>query len=233
MNEKWKKEYDAIKVLRPHFTNHDKDKNGMPVIHRVTEDMININRATPLNIQNIHKCTDIESRITLAFRFDDRLSQHWNNPLAHILELRRAMAVCTPDFSVYPGMAKIEAEHNIYKSRWLGCLWQNYGCTVIPTVTWAGRGMDNLCFSGIERGGIVAISTMGCHHNVNAFLAGYNEMLKRLAPQLVIVFGNVIGGMAGRIVNYKYDKSFSKKWQSDQISLFNTPIVVQGTKEVA
>lgn len=232
-DERWRKEYDTIKVLRPDFADHGKDENGMPVIHRMAEDMIDIDNAMPLNIQNIGKCSDIERRIVLAFRFDNRLAQYWNDPLAHILELRRAMAVCTPDFSAYPNMNRIELEHNIYKNRWLGCLWQNYGCAIIPTITWAGRDADDLCFSGIERGGIVAISTMGCCRNVNAFLVGYNVMIRKLMPQLVIVFGNIIDGMAGRIVNYRYDESLGGKWQRGQIRLFNAPVIVHGTKDVA
>lgn len=56
----------------------------------------------------------------------------------------------------------------------------------------------------------MVISTLGCHNNTEVFLKGFNEMKKRLTPSLIIVYGDMIEGMTGRFVNYKYSDAFSR-----------------------
>ena len=67
--------------------------------------------------------------------------------------------------------------------------------------------------SGIEKGSIVIISTIGCQNNEKVFLMGFNELKRRINPPLIIVFGEMIEGMTGTFVNYKYSDSFNKKYE--------------------
>lgn len=99
-----------------------------------------------------------------------------------------------------------------YMSRWLGKTWQNYGCTVYPTIGWALPDTYDLALSGVEKGSIVVISTLGCQNNPEIFLQGFNEMKRRIAPSLIIVYGDMIDGMTGRFVNFKYSDAFSKEF---------------------
>ena len=107
-------------------------------------------------------------------------------------------------------------------SRWLGRTWQNYGYKVIPTVAWALPDTYDLCFEGIEYGSVVAISTLGCHSNIDAFLMGFKQMMARINPSLIIVYGDMIKGMFGTFIGFKYVDGFNRKYE--QISLFNEKV---------
>lgn len=130
----------------------------------------------------------------------------WNNPLKYVSKYQTAAFVTTPEFSVYPN----ELRHNVFKGRRIGKTRQNYGCKVIPVIPWATPDTYDLCFSGIEEGLLIIIFTTGCRKNNEMFLNGFNEVKKRIKPELIIVYGNMIKGMTGRFINYKYKDVFEK-----------------------
>lgn len=204
-------EYDKFKVIRPNPENHVIDCYSMPVIKRITEDELNIEKAIPLNLTNLNCKKNNSNKIVVPFNYDKVLLKYWANPLKYIPKLQTALAVGTPDFSIYKNMNENEIRHNIYMNRWLGCLWQEYGILVIPTLSWADKDTYDICFSGIEAGGVVMISTLGCLSHQKEFIEGYNEMIKRLDPSLIIVCGKIIAGMNGRFVNYDYKDWFNEK----------------------
>ena len=104
-----------------------------------------------------------------------------------------------------------DIRHNVYMNRWLGVTWQNYGVSIIPTIGWAGKHTYDVCLSGVEFGTPVVISTLGCQTHKKDFLDGFNEMKKRINPSIIIVFGDMIDGMTGRFLHFKYIDSFNKK----------------------
>ena len=95
-------------------------------------------------------------------------------------------------------------------ARWLGVTWQNYNCVVLPTVGWADPNTFDICFSGLEYGSVVVISTLGCKDNSEVFLRGFKELKARVNPPLIIVFGNMIKGMTGTFLNFGYTEAFSQ-----------------------
>ena len=160
--------------------------------------------------------------LLIMFNYDQELLRLWNHPLKKVGLFQSFAAVCSPDFSVYPSMDINEIRHNIFMSRWLGKTWQNYGCKVIPTVVWALPDTYDLCFEGIEQGSVVAISTLGCHSNIDEFISGFKQMMVRINPSLIIVYGKMIKGMFGTFINFKYVDGFKQK--GEQLSLFNDKI---------
>lgn len=203
--------YEKLNVIRPDLENHKLDSFQMPVIKRITEENLKLENVGAMNLRSLSCKNNNSDKIALSFNFDKELNRYWNNPLKYIPVLQTVKAVCTPDFSLYSSMNFNEIAHNVYKNRWIGCFWQEYGITVLPTISWASKDTFDISFSGYEGKGIVVISTLGCHNFQNEFLAGFNEMKKRLSPSLIIVFGNFISGMSGRFINYKYEDLFFKK----------------------
>lgn len=63
------------------------------------------------------------------------------------------------------------------------------------------------CFDGIEQGGTVAVGMIGCKSSRIGFMRGYNEMLDRLQPEKIIVFGTPFSEMSGNIVSVDYRSS--------------------------
>ena len=46
-------------------------------------------------------------------------------------------------------------------------------------------------------------------------------MKKIIEPKIIIVYGDMIKGMSGKFINFKYEEAFIKKNQNEQISLWN------------
>ncbi|MDD5866446.1 MAG: DUF4417 domain-containing protein [Lachnospiraceae bacterium] len=203
-------EYEKFRVLRPVIGNCVLDTNGFPVINKTEyreKDWCNIGVT---GLQNISPQKKNDNMILLMFNYDYRLMNLWNTPLKKIGLFQSFYAIATPDFSIYPGMNINDVRHNVYMSRWLGKTWQNYGCTVYPTIGWAMPDTYDVVFGGVEKGSIVVISTLGCQNNAEVFLDGFNEMKKRIEPSLIIVYGDMIDGMTGRFVHFKYNEAFAK-----------------------
>ena len=87
---------------------------------------------------------------------------------------------------------------------------------VIPTVSWGLENTFDFCFNGIEKGSTVAVSTYmvsehGSHKDQKEFfLKGYNEMLKRIEPELIICYNTPFPEMEGNVLYVDYDLS---SWQ--------------------
>lgn len=149
--------------------------------------------------------------ITLAAFSFSRKWRHIHPTLCLTVCTYLSAAVATPDFSIYPTMNINEIRHNIYMGRWLGRTWQNYGLSVIPTIGWALPDTYDMCFSAVESETPVIISTLGCTDYQEDFLRGFNEMKARINPPIILVFGNMIPGMTGTFLNFKYTESFAVK----------------------
>ncbi len=98
---------------------------------------------------------------------------------------------------------------NVYRSRFLGQWLQKEGLVVIPTVTWADVDTFEYCFQGIEKGSIVAVSTVGSRRNQSSlkiWVKGMDELIKRINPTAILIYGDPIQYEFGNI-NVKYYKN--------------------------
>lgn len=83
----------------------------------------------------------------------------------------------------------------------------------MPTVNWGGESTFDFCFDGIEKGSFVAVSTYMASANDNRsdqkewFMAGYNELLRRIEPEKVICYNTPFPEMQGDIVAVDYERS--------------------------
>lgn len=129
----------------------------------------------------------------LHFFIDDyRFADVWNHPDRHIDKLRRYVAVLSPDFSMYMDMPRAMQIYQHYRKQWLSAYWQMLGINVIPTIAWSDRESFEFCFDGVPRGGVVAVSSVGCMKRTeakSAFLEGYAEMMRRVEPCAVLYYG--------------------------------------------
>lgn len=211
---------EKITLLRPVNVIRKKDKYNIPIMNKVTESMLDIDNLKAMNIQNLRLNHNNSQHIVFMFREDKYLKRYWEDPLKYIPRLQSAACVTTPDFSVDPKMDDEEYRHEIYKARWLGCFWQDAGICCLPTAMWTTEEKYDLCFSSIPYGSIVVVSTLGAGSNATEFLNGYNELMRRIQPPLVIVYGDMIAGMYGKFINFKYKDCFEKNtMQCEQLKL--------------
>lgn len=153
----------------------------------------------------------------IHFYLDDyQFERIWNNPHKYMEQLTEFDCVLTPDFSLYMNMPMAMKIWNVYRSRLLGQIMQDYGITVIPTLQWAEKETFEFCFDGIEPGGTVSVSTIGVKQDEDAqkiWFDGMTEAIKRLKPETVLIYGGDIGFDFGKIKTVFIENEVQKRWQ--------------------
>ncbi|MGM9645435.1 MAG: DUF4417 domain-containing protein [Eubacteriales bacterium] len=178
-------------------------KWGIPVVRKQKLDTSNI---------KLIACSDtrandrLENKINgVHFFVDDyRFNGIYNNPERTFEKFSQYAFLLSPDFSTYADMDLWRQLENVAKNRWVGAYWQSKGLVVIPTISWSDSRSFEFCFDGVEQGGTVAVGMIGCKNSRIGFMRGYNEMLERLQPRKIIVFGTPFSEMDGDIVSVDY-----------------------------
>lgn len=163
-------------------------------------------------------CEEPEKHGVHFFIDDYQFIRLWTNPDAYIPKLKQFQAVCTPDFSTYTDFPKAVQLYNHYRKHWLGAYWERSGVNVIPTISWSDEESFEWCFDGEPVGGTVAVSSVGTQQNPTAtrlFKLGYDEMLRRLKPEAIIMYGKIPDDCAGNIIPVR---AFTHKWREEQDS---------------
>lgn len=150
------------------------------------------------------------------FQYDHKIECVWTFPERYLEALKSYSIVTTPDFSMYLDMPKAMQIYNHYRSMWVGAYWQEQGMFVIPTVQWADEESYDWCFDGLCKGGIVAVSNVGClqdKESKQAFNSGYKAMLDIVNPSKILFYSNSYPeNLDGNIhfIKYNIDKSIGR-----------------------
>lgn len=166
---------------------------------------------------------DPENYVANFFYDDYKFIQAWRDPDKYLDILRRFKAVSSPNFSLYTNFPRALQLLSCYRRNWVGAYWQYMGIDVIPNVVWGDKSSYDFCFDGIPHNSTVIISMTSKSKNRdwngkdgNLFFDGYNEMLKRLEPSTILVYGKPLEGMEGNIISYPtfYDL---KRWKLNKM----------------
>lgn len=150
---------------------------------------------------------------TVHFFLDDyRFERIWNQPEKYIEILSRfANGIIAPDFSVYTDMPPAMQIYQHYKSRMFGYMCYQAGIPVVPNLVFAGSNTysksHGWVFDGIESGGTVCISTVGCRKNPDfrqALQRGLAAFLSQCSPKTIICYGDTPDIDFGSIDVYTY-----------------------------
>lgn len=147
-------------------------------------------------------CKDRAGKGIHFFLDDYQFLRLWNNFSKYEGMLKQFKYLLTPDFSMYADDPVALQIYNHYRKHWIGAYMQELGMQVIPTICWSTPDSYDWCFDGEPVGGAVAVSSVGCLKQPEAkenFLSGYDAMMKRLKPSLIIFHGLVPEGCTGNI----------------------------------
>lgn len=123
----------------------------------------------------------------------------------------KAYAIIAPDFSVYYDRSETEWRNSIEANRRMAKWWAREGLRVVPSLTWADERSFDICFSGIEKGSVVAISVQGVY-DFEIFWKGFYALLERLEPSGILCYGTRFRLIAPCPVKYFLTYS-EKKWR--------------------
>lgn len=162
--------------------------------------MPKISATTNVNILNLitfnyAKTCQMPEYYHLCFYIDDyQFERLWNEPQKYIDLLKSFKGLIGADFSMYRDFPVMLNIYNCWRSKVLMAYWQKLGIEVIPNVTWSDEASYKWCFDGLPQNSIVAVSTNGCLKDKVAkqlFIAGFNEMKRRLNPLKIVVVGSL------------------------------------------
>ncbi len=153
--------------------------------------------------------------IGVHFYIDDyQFERIWQNPQMYIEKLKEFECVFTPDFSLYTEMPIAMKIWNIYRSRLIGQMCQRMGLNVIPTVSWCEERTFDFCFDGLPKKSVLSISTIGVKNDKEAFKlwkVGVDEMIKRLNPSTILIYGGEVEYDYGNIRTVYYKNHVAER----------------------
>ncbi len=95
---------------------------------------------------------------------------------------------------------------NVYRSRAVGSFLDSIGIKAIPNVRWTDEISYEFAFAGIEKGSIVSVGTYGCSkkkEDIYLLVRGFAEMIKRIRPSCVVVYGPIVDALRRIIEEYE------------------------------
>lgn len=137
------------------------------------------------------------------FFIDDyQFERVFNQPEKYVEKLRQYVAVLAPDFSPYGDMPLATQLYNHYRKHWVAAYWQECGIKVIPTIR-ASTDERSLewYLDGEPENSVVCISSMYTHDENarNYYINEHNNMVQKLNPEKIFVYGKIIDGTVGNI----------------------------------
>lgn len=158
-------------------------------------------------------------RVGVHFFIDDyQFERLWNSPEKYIDKLVSYDCVLTPDFSLYTEMPLANKIWNVYRSRLIGQMLQDAGAVVIPTVSWAETDTFEFCFDGLPKNSALAISTIGVKQDPETFeiwKAGVDELMKRLKPSFLLIYGGKVDYDYGDTEVYYYANEVTERMKGE------------------
>lgn len=161
--------------------------------------------------------TSTDTDAGIHFYIDDyQFERLWAYPEKYLDVLMPYECILSPDFSLYMDMPRTMKIWNTYRSRFIGAYYQQHGIKVIPTLSWAEVETYDFCFSGIPEGSIVSVSTVGVKEDKDALAiwhAGMKEMIKRIKPGHILVYGGALDFDYGDIKVTYFENEVTSNWK--------------------
>ncbi len=190
----------------PLFLRNEFETEGkwqMPLIRKQNIDLSDV-QLIAISDTKYNDRKENQNRGVHFFVDDYKFEMAYKNPEKFLEKVSQYAFACTPDFSTYSDMNYWRQLESVAHSRWCGAFWQDQGMLVVPTISWSVPESYDFCFDAVEKGCVVAIGMIGCKRSKEAFLSGYNEMLRRINPSAIICFGTPFKEMEGNIVSVDY-----------------------------
>ena len=137
-------------------------------------------------------CLNPQNTCITGFDYDYILEGVWRNPRKYADLITSYQCFGSIDFSMRVDNPLCVQIANAYRSNCLSFFYQEMGGNLFPAPHWSSSTSYDFCFDGFSKGGAVLVSTIGTHRDERSMLYfkdGFFEMLKRLDPDVVVMYG--------------------------------------------
>lgn len=126
---------DEIKYIEAEFGLDGFATLVMPIIEK---QIVNVPKILSSFTNVINTKNEADKKCGVHFFSDDyKFERIWNAPGEYAQKLTEFECALTPDFSLYLDMPMAMKVWNVYRSRLIGQVMQDYSIKVVPTVQWA------------------------------------------------------------------------------------------------
>ena len=111
---------------------------------------------------------------------------------SYLNKVKKYAGIISPDYSVYVDLPFAHQIWNIYRDR-VTCMWlRSLGLNVIFNIRWGDYRTYKIVFYGVEKHSVLAVGSHGLikhPENRAIFMNGFKEMIRRLEPEALIIYG--------------------------------------------
>lgn len=154
-----------------------------------------------------------------CFVDDYQFERVWSRPAEYLDKIKEYDCFLTPDFSLYMDMPYAMKLWNVYRSRLIGQYMQDNGVTVIPTISWAEPKTFQFAFDGIEKGSVVAVSTIGVKrsdYSMDIWARGMDAMVRLIEPSVILEYGGDVGYDYGNIKVVRFKNQVTERMREEK-----------------
>lgn len=129
-----------------------------------------------------------------GFDYDYVIDRIWNHPERYVEGLSHYKCITEPDYSLKINHPLCVQIANTYRSHAVAYYMQEHGIVILPSMSWSTTASYDFCFDGHSKGGAVMVSTIGTMRDERSrryFRLGFTEMLSRISPDVVILYGDI------------------------------------------
>lgn len=165
----------------------------IPVLDRVPIDRIPKHLVA---FNDLGRATDRATSGVHFFRHDETFAKLLASPALYGPKFSDFQCVLTPDITLGSGMNSWMKAHRVAYSRMTGVIWQKRGLVVVPTLRWNSINDLEFVCSGVPNQSVIAVSNYGSRRDRElrrAFESGLPEVIARVSPSALIVFGDTRG----------------------------------------
>lgn len=110
---------------------------------------------------------------------------------------------------------------------------ENTNAIIIPNVRWSFPFSFDYCFDGIVKGSNIAIGIMGLIRNKGnhqMFLNGFKEMIDRIQPNSILIYGFVTESNINKLFNYALVKGIKLIFPHSKIDRYKKENALYGIR---
>lgn len=185
-----------LKDVECDFDNYDIPFVDVPKDIKLPERLVSYSKIGTSNLDGnafIHFYQDDYIFDGLYGVWNSLLYDHQTNKGFSLDKFAGSGGIICPDYSLYGDFPEAQKIWNTYRSRAIGCYINSIGGVAIPNFHANGPNSYHYCFGGLRKHTIVAVSTVGCLRSSAdkfLFLQDLEELIKRVEPRLIILYGN-------------------------------------------
>jgi hypothetical protein len=136
---------------------------------------------------------EVKGKVFGYWTDDFRFEACWNKPRTMLdkILLASPAAMVEPDFSTLDSDPFVLQLQAVYKSRWVGRYWQEYGINIIPNIQWSTLSSLSWSLVGIPRSPpMIAIEgRQRQRKDFSRWLQCVNTVCEILSPQTILLYG--------------------------------------------